>query len=53
MSHSNAEHGAVTHEEAVGAAQKGLETCLGGSWGLLDTPEGLLVFVPFLQPLHE
>ena len=34
MSISSAEHGAVTHEEALGTAQKGLTVGLKG-WGLL------------------
>ena len=32
MSHSSAEHGAVAHEEALGASWKGLTAGLEGWW---------------------
>ena len=34
---SSAEHGAATHEEALGTAQEGLTECVEGwvGWGLL------------------
>ena len=35
MSHTSAEHGAVTHKKALGTAQKGLTVGLEGWWGLL------------------
>ena len=34
MSHSSAEHGAVTHEEAVRMARKGIKVCLEGGGGI-------------------
>ena len=33
ISHSSAEHGAVTHGEALGTARKGLTAGLEGCWG--------------------